>query len=310
MKRTMINIDEDKCNGCGVCVPNCHEGALQIIDGKARLISDLMCDGLGACIGHCPQGAIELEEREAAPYDETAVMEQMASKGYNTIKAHLIHMKEHKEFGYMKEGIKWLKANQDKIDFELEKLIKEVHNHGQAVETKQMATPHQGGCPGSQSMSFKSDMRMASTQQPAAENQYGASALQQWPVQLHLLNPMAEYMQNADLLVAADCTAFSMGDFHKHLEGKSLAIACPKLDNGKETYIEKLHMMIDEAKINTITVMMMEVPCCGGLLSIIQAALAQSKRYVPVKLVMVSIRGEVISEEWAPPVNQNIKATI
>ncbi|WP_462280550.1 ATP-binding protein [Salinivirga cyanobacteriivorans] len=308
MKRTMIHIDEDKCNGCGACVPNCHEGALQIIDGKARLISDLMCDGLGACLGHCPKGAITLEEREAAPYDEITVMEQMAPKGRNTIKAHLIHMKEHKEFGFMKQGIKWLKENQDKIDFDLKSLIEEIHNHGQAFETKKMKTPHQGGCPGSQSMSFKPDLTMATQNEPVREKQYGASALQQWPVQLHLLNPMAEYMQNADLLVAADCTAFSMGNFHQHLEGKSLAIACPKLDNGKETYIEKLRMMIDEAKVNTITVMMMEVPCCGGLLSIVQAALAQAKRYVPVKVMMVSIRGEVISEEWAPPVNQKIEA--
>lgn len=308
MKRTMIHIDEDKCNGCGVCVPNCHEGALQIIDGKARLISDLMCDGLGACIGHCPQDAITLEEREAAPYDEIAVMEQMAPKGYNTIKAHLIHMKEHKEFGYMKQGIKWLKENQDKIDFDLQTLIEAVHNHGKAVETKTINTPHQGGCPGSQSMSFKSNMRMASPQSAQQPQQYGASALQQWPIQLHLLNPMAEYMQNADLLLAADCSAFSMGDFHKHLQGKSLAIACPKLDNGKETYIEKLRIMIDQSNLNTITVLMMEVPCCGGLLSIVQAALAQAKRYVPVKVMMVSIRGEVISEEWAPPVNQKIQA--
>ncbi len=303
MQRTMIHIDEDKCNGCGACVPNCHEGALQIIDGKARLVSDLMCDGLGACIGHCPQDAITLEEREAQPYDEILVMQEMAPKGKNTIKAHLIHMKEHKEFGFMKQGIKWLRENTEKVNFDVEELIKEVHNHGK-TETPKKQHAHGTSCPGSQAMSFGSGIQMAQADTGNQQPQSMPGALQQWPVQLHLLNPMAEYLQNADLLVAADCTAFSMGDFHKHLQGKTLAIACPKLDSGKETYIEKLRMMIDESKVNTITVMMMEVPCCGGLLSIIQTALSQAKRYVPVKVMIVNVRGEVISEDWAAPVSQ------
>lgn len=299
MKRTVINIDEEKCNGCGACVPNCHEGALQIIDGKARLVSDLMCDGLGACIGHCPQGAITLEEREAVPYDEITVMEQMAPKGRNTIKAHLLHMKEHKEFGYMKQGVKWLRGNTKKVDFDVEKLINEIHQHG-AKNVKTQDAP-KGGCPGSKAVSFNSGMHIATGNADNAKEKSVPSALQQWPVQLHLLNPAAGYLEKADLLVAADCTAFSMGDFHQHLRGKALAIACPKLDHGKEIYVEKFRRMIDDAQLNSITVMMMEVPCCGGLLKMVQTALAHAERYIPVKVIMVSIKGEVISETWLKP---------
>lgn len=310
MKRTMINIDEAKCNGCGLCVPNCHEGALQIIDGKARLISDLMCDGLGACIGHCPQGAIDLEEREAAPYDEIAVISQMASKGRNTIKAHLKHMKDHKEFGFMKQGVRWLLENTDKVDFDVEVLVAEIHNYNNPKEevkplVSQMKVANSGACPSSQSMSFASGMQMA-TDNVHLNEARNASALQQWPVQLHLLNPNAEFMRNADLLLAADCTAYSMGDFHNYLQGKALAIACPKLDHGKEVYVEKLKSMIDDAKVNTITILMMEVPCCGGLISLVQTALKMAGRYVPVKVMVVSIKGEVISEEWMAPVQKKV----
>lgn len=309
MKRTMINIDEEKCNGCGLCVPNCHEGALQIIDGKARLISDLMCDGLGACIGHCPQGAIDLEEREAVPYDEIAVITQMASKGRNTIKAHLKHMKDHKEFGFMKQGVKWLRENTDKVDFDVEALTKEIHNYGeepvkQKTFVPKMEVAAHGSCPGNQTMSFKSGMRVADATMKDAPVSSNASALEQWPVQLHLLNPNAEYMKNADLLIAADCTAFSMGDFHSYLKGRALAIACPKLDHGKEVYVEKIKAMIDESKVNTITVLMMDVPCCGGLVSLVQTALKLASRYVPVKIMVVGIKGKIISEDWMPPVNK------
>ncbi|PLX19924.1 MAG: 4Fe-4S ferredoxin, partial [Salinivirgaceae bacterium] len=253
----------------------------------------------------------------AEPYNEILVIEEMEPKGRNTIKAHLIHMKEHKEFGFMKQGVKWLRENRDKVNFDVDALIKEVHNYGQEPELKinatQMKVAHQGGCPGSQARSFKPKMQMAANDNNQTPNQKsqitntsGQSALQQWPVQMHLLNPNAEYIQNSDLLLAADCTAYSMGNFHSFLEGKSLAIACPKLDSGKEIYVEKLQAMIDIAKVNTITVLKMEVPCCGGLVQLVQTALRLSKRYVPVKIMVVSIQGEVISEEWAPPVNQQI----
>ncbi|MCK9421057.1 MAG: 4Fe-4S binding protein [Bacteroidales bacterium] len=199
MKRKIINIDEEKCNGCGLCIPNCEEGALKIIDGKARLISDLFCDGLGACLGHCPEGAIEIIEREAESF--------------------VIPMNVPSEFG-------------------------------------------------------------------------------QWPVQLHLLNPQAPCFKNADVVLAADCTAFTMGNFHsRYLKGKSLAIACPKLDSNKESYVQKLTAMITDTRINSLNVVMMEVPCCGGLLYMAQAARANAARDIPIKSSIISIHGEVLKEE-------------
>ena len=209
MNRTIIKIDEEKCNGCGACVNGCHEGALQMINGKAVMISDLYCDGLGACIGGCPVGAITLEEREAEPYDENAVMERQA----------------------------------------------------------------------------------AMTAQP--------SELKQFPVQLQLLNPQAGFFQKANVLLAADCTAFASGEFHsRFLKGKMLAIACPKLDANQQTYIDKLTVMIDVAQIDTLTVLIMEVPCCGGLVRIAEKAREQAQRHIPLKIIVLSVQGEVLSEKW------------
>jgi len=235
MKRDILKIDEELCNGCGLCVPNCHEGALQVIDGKVRLVSEFMCDGLGACIGHCPEGAITIENREADPFDEEMVMKNM----------------EHQHSG--------------------------------------------GGCPGSQAKVIERPGQEIGI--PVIGEQ--PSELRQWPVQMHLLNPNAAYFRGSDLLLAADCVAFSMGNFHSaYLKGKSLAIACPKLDSGLDVYVDKLTAMIDIAKVNTITIMMMEVPCCGGLLQMVRAALAKASRKVPVKQMIIGIAGNVMKEEW------------
>ncbi len=302
MKRDILKIDEELCNGCGLCVPNCHEGALQVIDAKVRLVSELMCDGLGACIGHCPEGAITIENREAEPYNETRVMEQMKDKGKNTVIAHLTHLKEHGEKGYLQEGVSYLKTHRAELNFNVDEVMSTVHNHGEArqiplaVNTHSHQHGHNGGdCPGAKTMVIEkpdnNNSENAATSQP--------SELRQWPVQMHLLNPEASYFRNADLLLAADCVAYSMGGFHsKHLKGRSLAIACPKLDHGTDSYIEKLTIIIDSAKVNTITVMMMEVPCCGGLLQMVMAALSQASRKVPVKRMIVGIKGEVLQEEW------------
>ena len=298
MKRDILKIVEELCNGCGQCVPNCHEGALQVIDGKIRLISELMCDGLGACIGHCPEGAISIEKREAEPYDEVKVMEQMIRKGKNTIKAHLKHLKDHGETVYLQEGVGYLKRNSDKLDFELSEVLSEVHNHENHNTPGGAHHGHShvgGGCPGSRERVIERPGNTAAagiiSDQP--------SELKQWPVQMHLLNPNAPYLRGSDLLLAADCVAFSMGNFHsRHLKGRTLAIACPKLDNGTDVYIEKLTAMIDTAKVNTITVMMMEVPCCGGLLQMVKRAQSAASRKVPVKQLIISISGEVLMEEW------------
>lgn len=290
MKRKIVKIDDEKCTGCGECIPNCHEGALQIVDGKIRLISDLMCDGLGACLGHCPEEAITIEEREAEPYNEKSVMKEMVSKGKNTVIAHMKHLKEHGEHGFLKEAVSYLMENKTTLTFTPEEVISKVHNNGQAQHGSGC------GCPGSQTISFvpKSD-EAKSEIQPGNQ----VSELRQWPVQMHLVNPVAPYYKNSDLLIAADCVAFAIGNFHsQHLKGKSIAIACPKLDSNQDVYLEKLVGMIDEAKVNTITVMIMTVPCCGGLLRLVQMAQQKATRKVPVKAITIDLQGEIIKEEW------------
>ncbi|HDQ46201.1 MAG TPA: 4Fe-4S dicluster domain-containing protein [bacterium] len=282
MEREIITIDEEKCNGCGLCVPGCPEGALQIIDGKARLISDLFCDGLGACIGHCPEGAISIEKRESEPYDERRVMQNIIQAGPNTIRAHLAHLREHGETAFLEQALDVLK----------EKGIDVPEGYGDRKKSAQ-DDPGTGGCPGSRMLQFGG----AEERKEAGDV---SSQLRQWPVQLHLVSPGAPYYRHADVILAADCTAFALGDFHhRFLKGKALAIACPKLDEGREIYLAKLRLMIDEARINTLTVVIMQVPCCGGLLALAREAAEQSTRKIPLKKVVVGIRGEILSEEWA-----------
>jgi len=280
MKRNIIKIDQDKCTGCGLCIPNCPEGAIQMIDGKARLVSDLFCDGLGACLGHCPAGAITIEEREAEKYDERKVMVNIVKQGENTIKAHLVHLRDHNQAEYLQEALAYLKEN----------------NLGNPIEQKENnmtnAMTH-SGCPGSQSMSFAKPIVQGDNTGKRA------SQLTHWPVQLHLISPDAPQYQGKDMLLAADCTAFTIGDFHKDfLKGKALAIACPKLDDGQDSYVEKIKALIDNAKINTLTVVIMQVPCCRGLLALAKEATGQALRKVPIKCIVISLQGEILSEDW------------
>ncbi len=279
----MITIDEDKCNGCGLCVPGCPEGALQVIDGKVRLVSDLLCDGLGACVGECPEGALKVEKKEAVPYDERKVMENIVKAGANTIKAHLKHLNGHGQKEFLSIALEVLKEKN--VDIPNYKEAKMAHHHGG------------GGCPGSRVLDFSGERENTSDTGNTGEQ---PSFLRQWPVQLHLVSPQAPYFEKADVLLAADCVAFSLGNFHRdYLKGRALAIACPKLDSDMEVYTEKITAMIDEAKINTLTVMIMQVPCCGGLLGIAKQAAAKAKRKVPVKAIVVGLKGEILSEEWA-----------
>lgn len=298
MIREIVKIDESLCDGCGNCVPGCHEGALQIIDGKARLISDLMCDGLGACLGHCPQGAITLEKREAEPYDEVKVMKIMVGKGKNTVAAHMKHLKDHKEYELLKQAVDYLKENQEGLDFEWKEVL-------MLVRDEQPSGPvHGGGCPGSASRSFNQGSQRAvpllgSLTQEEFTPSVSVSELTHWPVQLHLANPEAGHYKGSDLVLSADCVAYSTGGFHqKYLKGKTLAIACPKLDQGKEIYVEKLRSMIDDARINTLHLLIMQVPCCGGLRQIVEMALEKSSRKVPVKETIIGVQGDVLKEEW------------
>lgn len=308
MIRDVVKIDENLCDGCGVCIPNCHEGALQIIDGKARLISDLMCDGLGACLGHCPQDAITIEQREAAPYNETEVMKLMIEKGRATVVAHLKHLKDHNEMEFLREGIQVLNGSRDSLGFSLEEVISEVNGVatkeapksgcGGSAPTPNLGgfRPLSGGCPGSISKEIKPTFANVDSDSSPS---FAQSELRQWPIQMHLINPNAEHFTKCDLLVAADCSSFSMGGFHQNiLRGKKLAIACPKLDSNQDIYIDKLVSLIDRSEVNTITVVIMEVPCCGGLLRTVKQATEIANRKVPVKAITISINGEILKEEW------------
>jgi NAD-dependent dihydropyrimidine dehydrogenase PreA subunit len=251
--REVIEIDEKLCDGCGDCVTACAEGAIAIIDGKARLISDVYCDGLGACLGHCPQGALTVVQREADAFDEEAV------------EAHLAQLRD--------------------------------KNATTAAPQLSIVSPQPmmgggGGCPGSR----------AQMHQPVAPNSSAtcdgpSSQLRHWPVQLHLVPPTAPFFQKKDVLLAADCVAFAVGDFHQRfLAGSSLAIACPKLDSNQEIYLQKLVAMIDEAEIRSLKVMVMEVPCCGGLVQLAQEALRRAKRDLPVECLVVGTQGHILGE--------------
>jgi ferredoxin len=253
---------------------------LQVIDGKARLISDIFCDGLGACIGHSPQGAITTEERDAEKYDEKKVMrENIIKAGKNTIIAHLKHLKDHGETGYLKEALEVLKEKEIEADFD---------------EKTDTHTFHPQGCPGSKMMDFSDERKRG-----IEENGSRVSQLRQWPVQFHLVPPNAPYFQDKDVLLVADCVGYSLADFHKdYLKDKSLVIACPKLDSNLDVYLHKLTSMIDDAKINTLTVMTMEVPCCSGLLGLAQKASENASRKIPIKVIVVSIKSKILKEEW------------
>ncbi len=243
--RKIVKIDEDKCNGCGECIPNCAEGAIQIIDGKAKLLGENLCDGLGACLGTCPMDAITVEERTAEEFDEAAV------------EKHLSH-------GACDCG------------------------HMEAAPQ-----PPAGGCPGAQLMMLGKKPTAA----PAAQAGDRPSQLGQWPVQLALVPPAGDIWTDADVLIAADCVPFAMADFHeKLLTGKTLAIACPKLDD-IEPYIAKLTMIFTNNSIKSITVAHMEVPCCGGIVYAVQQAMEASGRQdIPVRDVTIGISGEILKE--------------
>ena len=267
MKRKIITIDEKKCNGCGLCVPNCAEQALKIINGKACLVNDAMCDGLGTCLGECPEGALMLEEREAEPFDDKAVWEALLQKETAIMEDYLEKMSAggdtemHKEYG------------------NLLNLIKEE--------------PALPGCSGSEPGKKIPD----SIHSPQENIQQAEST--QWPIQLHLVNPMSDLFFRKDVVLAADCVAYCLADFHNmFLKDKRLVIACSKIDRDVEVYTEELRLMADEAKINTLTVIIMQELCCRGLLRIAQEALQKAARKVPLKAIIISTQGEVLSEEW------------
>lgn len=278
MKRKIIQIDTEKCNGCGVCIPNCPEGALQMIDGKARLVSDLFCDGLGACLGECPVGAISTVEREAEAYDERLVMANIARQGENTIKAHLKHLQGHGEEKLLEIAVAYLREN------------------GLPVPSLAAPAPLPCGCPGTLAKSLAPRPASAASLAAAATGSVAPepSALRQWPVQLKLLNPSAPYFDQADLLISADCVAHAHASFHRGLlAGKILVVFCPKLDSDTDGYVEKLAEIFRRHSIRSVTVARMEVPCCGGTTAIVQEALDKAGQSQKIKVITVGIDGEI-----------------
>lgn len=285
--RSIIKIDEDKCNGCGLCIPNCPEGAIRIIDGKARMISDIFCDGLGACLGHCPEGAITIIEREAEDYDEYKVMENVVKQGENTIRAHLDHMLDHNEMEYYKQAIQYLKDHDIPVPGGEEACVEE---------------PLACGCPGSMTRNLArpggidaADTTVGDSGKDAVEAR-GETHLGNWPVQMMLINPNAPYLKDAKILVAADCTAYASGSLHPDfMRDRVTLIGCPKLDN-RQAYVEKLAAIFTANEIRDILLLIMEVPCCGGMKSIVAEALARSGKSIPARGHVIGINGEVCSD--------------
>ncbi|MDD4526935.1 MAG: ferredoxin [Candidatus Margulisbacteria bacterium] len=238
--RKFIEINEEKCNGCGNCIVDCAEGALQLVNGKAKVVKEQFCDGLGACIGNCPVDALKIIEKDVAAFDEEAVEKHLKSKDNPKLK---IAKKE----------------------------------------------DHACGCP---SMAFDRSF-VEPKEEKKADNPQGQSELQQWPVQLHLINPQAPYLKGANLLVAATCSAFSYGNFHHDfIKDHIVVVACPKLDR-TEPYVDKLTQIITEGEITSITVIRMEVPCCGGLSQIVKEAINKSGKKLPYLEEIITVDGKI-----------------
>ena len=236
MIRRIIEIDKEKCNGCGLCAKACHEGAIGMVDGKATLLRDDYCDGLGDCLPVCPTGAITFVEREAAAYDEGAVQANMAKKG---------------------------------------------------------KTPC--ACPGSQSKLLEVQEKMAAKREEEATPVAVPSRLRQWPVQIKLAPIKAPYFDGAKLLIAADCTAYAYGNFHEEfMKGKITLVGCPKLD--MVDYSEKLTEIIKQNDIQSVTIVRMEVPCCGGMELAAKKALQVSGKFIPWQVVTISTDGKILDQ--------------
>ena len=246
IKRNIIEIDEELCNGCGQCVTGCAEGALEIVDGKAKLISEFYCDGLGACIGECPTGALKIVKREAEDFDEEAVEERL-------------------------------------------KNIKESPKE----EAGKMAC----GCPSANIQTFVARSCSCDEANEPVLSRSRGSELTHWPVQIRLIPPTAPFLKNADLLVAADCTGFAYPDLHRDLlKGKILLIGCPKFDDAR-SYVEKFAEIFSVASIRTVTVAVMDVPCCSGLPQIIKMGMEKAGKQIPLEKVVISGQGQILRRE-------------
>jgi ferredoxin len=296
MKRKIIRIDPDVCNGCGDCLPNCPEGALQLIDGKARLVSDLFCDGLGACIGTCPLGAIHVEEREAVPYDENQVMANIVPQGANVIRAHLDHLAAHNETAYLDQARQFLREHAIPLPAPQGGRPRGEHPRGGLPESRTASGHEPHKCPGSQ-MHDRRGEEAAAPAGAATAAAAAASELRTWPVQLQLLNPQASFFDDADLLIAADCVPFAHASFHEDfVKGKIPIIFCPKLDHANEPYLEKLTAILTLHPVRSLHVVHMEVPCCSGTTALVRQALARAGKDIPITDYTISVRGELLAK--------------
>lgn len=251
VKRKIVRIDEKKCNGCGKCVPNCHEGALQIVDGKARLVSDVYCDGLGNCLGHCPQDAITITEKDVDAFDFKATNKHLRKIGREEL--------AHDPLKQPEKGVN-------------------------VLETKNTMAC---GCPGTMVREFGQTEKKIAASDMGLQN----SELRQWPVQLELVPPNAGFLNGADLLISADCVSAADPNFHTRLlKGRRLLMGCPKLDDVKQ-YKEKIRTIFELNDINTITVAMMEVPCCQGLYHAVEQALDESGKRITLRKVVLGVDG-------------------
>lgn len=273
MIRDIVVIDEARCDGCGLCVPACHEGVIQIIEGKARVVADNLCDGMGACLGHCPRGAITIQKREAPDFDEAAVKQHLGA----------------------------LRAQRADA------------SGGMAVAAVRRTTfsdgaAHHGGCPGSRMQTF--DRAPRSAPRPQGTSCADASAaghgpptpseLTHWPVQLRLLPPNAPVLQGASLLIAADCVPVAYADFQRNmLRGRAVLIGCPKFDD-LPAYVERLRMIFMLNALREVVVARMEVPCCGGILSAVLEARRMAGAAVTVRDVVIGVRGELLQDREVP----------
>jgi ferredoxin len=254
--RKIIRIDEEKCNGCGLCVPSCAEGAIQVVDGKARLVAEKYCDGLGACLGECPQGALQVTDADAEPFDELAAKEHVRSG--QAVGAHSALGKG----GMLK-----------------------------MADAPAGAMPC--GCPSTLMQTFAPQSACEKANVPVARTGSGISALSHWPVQIHLVPPTAPFLRGADLLVAADCTPVAYPRFHDELlRGKTVLLGCPKFDDA-EAYVKKFAAIFAAAAIRSVTVAVMEVPCCQGLPVIVRKGMSLAGKEIPLEVVTISARGEI-----------------
>lgn len=267
MKRTIIEINEEKCVGCGLCASACEQGAIQMIDGKAKLVSDTYCDGLGMCLPACPVDAIKLTEKEAAEFDQDrkgfALKEGEASKGCGSTK---------------------------------EMVFKPADNPFKSPAGNPFEKPAEEacGCGSSKEQVFKPAFKPNAPLEVKTENGIAPSQLRQWPVQINLVNTQSSFFANSNILIAADCTAYAYANFHQEfIKGKVTLIGCPKLDN-LEGYINKLAEIFRSHDINSVTVARMSVPCCGGITKAVKQAMEMSGKAIPYLERTISPEGQIL----------------